>query len=116
LRCKTAEIVLVFAGKTAKDGGVGRQLDLLVPDELGYVPASKAGAELLFDVIATAYELSSVVLTTNLSLGHWTEVLGNDRLTGGHRPPHSPLPHYGDDSRELPAARREAPPPTGPPS
>jgi len=35
-------------------------------DELGYVPASKAGAELLFDVIATAYERTSVVLTTNL--------------------------------------------------
>ena len=58
------------------------KLDLLVLDELGYVPASKAGAELLFDVIATAYERTSVVLTTNLPFENWTEVLGSDRLTG----------------------------------
>lgn len=58
------------------------RLDLLILDELGYVPASKAGAELLFDVIASAYERQSVVLTTNLGFEHWTEVLGNERLTG----------------------------------
>ena len=58
------------------------KLDLLILDELGYVPASKAGAELLFDVIATAYERTSVVLTTNLGFEQWTEVLGNERLTG----------------------------------
>lgn len=58
------------------------KLDLLILDELGYVPASKAGAELLFDVIATAYERTSVVLTTNLGFEHWPEVLGNERLTG----------------------------------
>lgn len=39
------------------------KLDLLVLDELGYVPASKAGAELLFDVIATAYERNSIIFT-----------------------------------------------------
>jgi DNA replication protein DnaC len=53
-----------------------------VLDEFGHVPASKAGAELLFDVIATAYELTSVTLTTNLPFENWTEVLGNERLTG----------------------------------
>jgi DNA replication protein DnaC len=58
------------------------RLDLLILDELGYVPASKAGAESLFDVIANAYERQSVVLTTNLGFEHWTEVLGNERLTG----------------------------------
>ena len=42
------------------------KLDLLVLDELGYVPATKVGAELLFDVIATAYERSSIMVTTNL--------------------------------------------------
>jgi DNA replication protein DnaC len=41
-------------------------LDLPILDELGYVPASKVGAELLFDVIGTAYERTSVVVTTNL--------------------------------------------------
>lgn len=58
------------------------KLDLLILDELGYVPASKAGAELLFDIIATAYERNSLILTTNLPFENWTEVLGNERLTG----------------------------------
>jgi len=58
------------------------KLDLLILDELGYVPASKAGAELLFDVIATAYERNSLIVTTNLPFENWTEVLGSERLTG----------------------------------
>jgi DNA replication protein DnaC len=58
------------------------KLDLLVLDELGYVPTSKLGAELLFDVISTAYERTSVMVTTNLPFEQWTEVLGNERLTG----------------------------------
>jgi DNA replication protein DnaC len=57
-------------------------LDVLVLDDLGYVPASKAGAELLFDVIATAYERNSMLVTTNLPFENWTEVLGSERLTG----------------------------------
>ena len=51
-------------------------------DELGYVPASQVGAELLFDVISTAYERSSVIVTTNLPFEEWKEVLGSERLTG----------------------------------
>lgn len=58
------------------------KLDLLILDELGYVPASKAGAELLFDVIATAYERQSLIVTSNLPFENWTEVLGSERLTG----------------------------------
>jgi len=58
------------------------KLDLLILDELGYVPASQAGAELLFDVIATAYERNSLIVTTNLPLENKTEVLGSERLTG----------------------------------
>jgi DNA replication protein DnaC len=58
------------------------KLDLLILDELGYVPASKAGAELLFDVIATAYERHSLLVTTKLPFENWTEVLGSERLTG----------------------------------
>ena len=58
------------------------KLDLLVLYELGYVPVSKAGAELLFDVIATAYVRNSIVVTTNLPFENWPEVLGNQRLTG----------------------------------
>ena len=58
------------------------KLDLLVLDELGYVPTSKAGAELFFDVISTAYERTSLIITTNLPFEQWTEVLGSERLTG----------------------------------
>ena len=58
------------------------KLDLLILDELGYVPASKVGSELLFDVISTAYERNSVMVTTNLPFENWTEVLGSERLTG----------------------------------
>jgi DNA replication protein DnaC len=56
--------------------------DLLILDELGYVPFSKAGAELLFDVISRAYERQSLIVTTNLPFESWVEVLGNERLTG----------------------------------
>ena len=58
------------------------RLDLLILDELGYVPASKLGAELLFDVISSAYERTSVIVTTNLPFEQWPEVLGSERLTG----------------------------------
>ena len=44
--------------------------------------ATSVGAELLFDVIATAYERTSMIVTTNLPFESWTEVLGSERLTG----------------------------------
>jgi len=75
LEAKEERQLLRVRGQIAK-------LDLLILDELGYVPASKAGAELLFDVIATSYERNSVIVTTNLPFENWTEVLGNERLTG----------------------------------
>ena len=59
-----------------------KQLDLVILDELGYVPTGKAGAELLFDVLSTAYERQSLIVTTNLPFEQWTEVLGSERLTG----------------------------------
>lgn len=56
--------------------------DLLILDELGYVPFSKTGAELLFEVVSRAYERLSLIVTTNLPFESWTEVLGCERLTG----------------------------------
>lgn len=55
---------------------------LLILDELGYVPFSKAGAELVFEVVSRAYERTSLIVTTNLPFEEWTEVLGSQRLTG----------------------------------
>jgi len=51
-------------------------------DELGYVPFSKAGAQLLFEVVGRAYEQQSLMVTTNLPFEQWTEVFGSERLTG----------------------------------
>jgi DNA replication protein DnaC len=62
-----------------------KQLDdlhLVLLDEFGYVPFSKAGAELLFEVVSRAYERTSLLVTTNLPFEAWTEVLGGERLTG----------------------------------
>jgi DNA replication protein DnaC len=62
-----------------------RQLErhqLLVLDELGYVPFSKTGGELLFEVVSHAYERQSLLVTTNLPFENWTEILGSERLTG----------------------------------
>lgn len=56
--------------------------DLLVLDELGYVPFSQTGAELLFEVISRCYERVSLIMTTNLPFEQWTEVCGSERLTG----------------------------------
>lgn len=58
------------------------RLDGIILDELGYVPFSKAGAELLFDVVSRAYERTSLIVTTNLPFEQWIEVLGSERLTG----------------------------------
>ncbi len=56
--------------------------DLLIIDELGFVPLSKTGAELLFEVISQRYERGSIIITSNLPFDEWTEIFGADRLTG----------------------------------
>src|SRR5205085_6405775 len=55
---------------------------LLVIDELGYVPLSTTGAELLFEVFSQRYERGSTLVTSNLSFDEWTGVFGSERLTG----------------------------------
>jgi DNA replication protein DnaC len=56
--------------------------ELLIVDELGFVPLSKTGAELLFEVFSQRYERTSTLVTSNLPFQEWTEVLGSERLTG----------------------------------
>ena len=55
---------------------------LLIIDELGYVPLSQTGAELLFEVFSQRYERGSTVVTSNLPFDEWTSVFGSERLTG----------------------------------
>jgi hypothetical protein len=57
-------------------------LKLLIIDELGFVPLSKTGAELLFEVFSQRYERGSILVTSNLPFDEWTEVFGSERLTG----------------------------------
>lgn len=59
-----------------------KRYELLVLDELGYVPFSKVGAELLFQVLADRYEQHSTIITTNLAFPQWVEVFGTAALTG----------------------------------
>ena len=55
---------------------------LLIIDELGFVPLSKTGAELLFEIVSQRYERGSIIITSNLPFDEWTETFGSERLTG----------------------------------
>ena len=58
------------------------RLNLLIIDELGFVPLSRTEAELLFEVFSQRYERGSILVTTNLPFDEWTEVFGSERLAG----------------------------------
>ena len=55
---------------------------LLIIDELGYVPLSQTGAELLFEVFSQRYERGATIVTSNLPFDEWTSIFGSERLTG----------------------------------
>ena len=58
------------------------RLKLRTFDELGFVPLSKTGAELLFEVFSQRHERGSILVTTDLPFDEWIEVFGSERLTG----------------------------------
>jgi DNA replication protein DnaC len=55
---------------------------LLVIDELGFIPFSQLGAQLMFQFCSSVYERVALIVTTNLQFGEWNQVFGNERLTG----------------------------------
>lgn len=57
------------------------KLDLVVVDELGYVPYTSEGAQLFFRFVAARYERGSTLITTNLEFAEWVQVFGDERLT-----------------------------------
>ena len=83
---------------------------LLIIDELGYVPLSTTGAELLFEVFARRYERGSVIITGNLPFDEWTGVFGTERLTGAlldRLTHHVHILELNGDSYRLKASRRQ---------
>jgi DNA replication protein DnaC len=58
------------------------QMDVLIIDEIGYVPFSEKGAQLFFQVAAQSYERQSLIMTTNLDFSQWPQVFGSEQLTG----------------------------------
>ena len=79
------------------------RLNLLIIDELGFVPLSTTGAELLFEVFSQRYERGSILVTTNLPFDEWTEGLWLGKAHRGTAgPPHPPRAHPGDERRQLP--------------
>ena len=82
-------------------------------DELGFVPLSRTGAELLFEMLSQRYERGSTMVTSNLPFQEWTEVLGSERLTGAlldRLTHHVHILEMNGDSYRLKQSRRKQAP------
>jgi len=75
---------LLMANQEHKMGALEKKwlkYEVIIIDELGYVPFSKIGSESLFQFFTSRYERANVIITTNLEFSEWTSLFGDEKMT-----------------------------------